>query len=105
MKSIFMLLGIALLTGCSDQNTEKSDLQSGKALYGQYCASCHKDSGRGQFLLGIPRNKDTQMSINEIAHLIRSGHPNLEKMPTFPQLSSPQAYAISSYLKHKLGAE
>ncbi|MBJ7549902.1 c-type cytochrome [Marinomonas ostreistagni] len=105
MKTLIMVLGMVLLSGCSDQNLEKTDLQNGKELFGLYCASCHKETGNGQFLLGIPRNNDTHMSINEVASLIRVGHKDLDNMPTFPQLSSPQAYAISSYLKHKLGAQ
>ncbi|SBS32149.1 Cytochrome c6 [Marinomonas aquimarina] len=97
-----LLLG---LFGCTDKKQATTDVQNGNELYSMYCASCHKESGNGQFLAGIPRNRDTQYSVNEVSDLIRVGHQDKPSMPTFSQLTPAQAYAIAAYLKYKLGSE
>ena len=103
MGKVFLILTLTFLVGCSDKNQATTDVQNGKQLYSMYCSSCHKENGGGQFLAGIPRNRDTHLTINEVAELIRVGHNDKTNMPTFSQLSTSQAYAIAAYLKYALG--
>lgn len=105
MGKVLLAALLVLLAGCTDKNSATTDVQNGKKLYSMYCANCHGENGTGQFLAGIPRNRDTHFSVNEVAELIRLGHSNMEKMPTFSQLTPAQAYAIASYLKYKLGTQ
>lgn len=102
MKKWIVATLLIFLVGCSKFNDEKTDMQSGKELYDSYCASCHRERGTGQFLIGVPRIKDTELSLNDIVYVIRVKHKPDKKMPTFSQLTSPQAYSIASYIKKTL---
>ncbi|WP_067216461.1 c-type cytochrome [Marinomonas gallaica] len=102
MKKWILLFIMISMLGCSKKNEEKTNIQSGKELYGAYCASCHRDRGTGNFLFGIPRIKDTELTMSEIDQLIRYDHKDDKKMPMFSQLTSPQAYSIASYIKKHL---
>lgn len=102
MKLWLVTLVLVSLVGCSDYNDEKTTMQGGKELYESYCASCHRSRGTGQFLIGVPRIKDTELSLSEIADVIRRKHKDNKKMPTFTQLTVPQSYSIASYIKNTL---
>lgn len=94
---ILSALLIFLLSGCSD-STPQTSSTDGKKLYTLYCETCHKSTGNGNFLKGIPANKLTLMHKSQLVLLIRQGNPSLPKMPTFPNLTEQQASAIVDYL-------
>jgi mono/diheme cytochrome c family protein len=57
LKGIVVLVG-AILVGCGSQTSaitvknvvyEEADIEGGRSLYTQYCASCHGANGEGQF--------------------------------------------------------
>lgn len=97
----FLLPALVLsLFGCSSE-PDSANLD-GKELYNYYCAACHKESGEGSFLKGVPANNQTQLSESQIAQLILQGHPELPDMPTFSHLSQDQAKAIAAYLRKQL---
>ncbi|CUB03297.1 c-type cytochrome [Marinomonas fungiae] len=102
MKIWLIALVIVSLVGCSDYNDKTTTMQGGKELYENYCAGCHRSRGTGQFLIGVPRIKDTELSLSEIADVIRRQHKDERQMPIFSQLTVPQSYSIASYIKNTL---
>jgi mono/diheme cytochrome c family protein len=95
MKLLLVLICLlGALSGCTRTEPE----MDGKALYEKYCARCHKSTGKGNFLLGVPPNKNTQLSYWEIKNKIRNGSGKHSKMPTFKHLSDAQAGLIANYL-------
>jgi len=94
---LLFAVGVAI-TGCSSDEANQS---SGAKLYKAHCASCHKESGGGNFLAGVPANNATNLSGGEIIGLILYGDPRFPRMPQFPQLDPNQARAIALYMKER----
>lgn len=91
-----VLTGAAVfLTACGNDSVPED--ASGEALYGLYCASCHRADGSGSFLDGVPPNRTTSLSEQSIVQLITRGHEGKE-MPVFDTLSEEQAKRITRYL-------
>lgn len=86
-----------LLAAC-----EPPENATGKQLFEHYCATCHKDSGKGKFLKGIPSNLHTDLSTAQIVVLIKHGKREFKDMPAFQDLTQEQAVAIADYLKYEL---
>ncbi|OOV87482.1 c-type cytochrome [Oceanospirillum linum] len=87
-----------LMTGCFYNDDTPSGSATGKQMYTEYCASCHKANGLGKFLMGIPANATHKLSRAEVVKLIREGDPRYPRMPTFPQIKFSQADKIAHYL-------
>lgn len=100
IKKCFWALCAVMVWGCSEEPPVKAN---GKQLYEYYCAECHKSSGNGQFLKGVPANATSIKSEVEIVRLIRQGHPEHDRMPVFKDLPRNDAILISKYLKDQLG--
>lgn len=83
------------LAACSGEPDASS---SGEELYNYHCASCHKKSGDGKFLMRIPANKMTGMSKADVTTLIKNGHSSKRKMPPIEGISYSQARKITNYL-------
>lgn len=95
-----LALAASLLAGCGDEPaavTEVPEL-SGKELFYQYCASCHREQGTGQFLEGIPPNVLTRMTKEQVVTLILYGDPAKPEMPVFEELNEEQAKRIADHL-------
>ncbi|MEH6651450.1 MAG: cytochrome c [Motiliproteus sp.] len=91
-------LFIVFLAGCSgDDSHDHPDLVTGQQLFDHHCAGCHKNTGRGNFLKGVPANQDTALSSGDIEHKIRT--EGAEGMPSFPTMGEAEAAKIASYLK------
>jgi len=86
---------LIFISGCSDK---PSTTASGEALYHYHCASCHKDNGHGNFLLGVPNNADTQLSRNAVITLITKGYHSKPGMEPIADLSNREAQKIVDYL-------
>lgn len=99
LRALYLAPLIGLL-GCSSE-PDPANLD-GRELYSYYCAGCHKESGSGSFLQGIPPNNRSQFSAAELVDLIRNGHPQMPDMPRFSQLSRMQASAIAQHLHSEL---
>ncbi len=95
-----LLIALSGLSGCSSEQDPSS--QNGQELYSNHCAGCHKASGDGKFLKGIPPNNRTDFNESELIDLILNGHPGKPDMPRFSQLSRRQASAIAHYLRTQL---
>ena len=87
------------MSGCSKDTHDHPDLVTGKQLFNYHCSGCHKNTGKGKFLKGVPSNKDTVLSSKQIIHKIKTNNGDKVKMPSFPQMSEAEAVAIVSYLK------
>lgn len=82
-----LMLGTGLLAHAADP-------EQGKKLYGQFCASCHGQSGKGDgpaaaALNPKPRdhtNKEymTKMSDDEMFNVIKNGGASVGKSPLMP---------------------
>jgi cytochrome c oxidase cbb3-type subunit 3 len=82
-----LLFGIALLTHAADPG-------EGKKLYGQYCGSCHGESGKGDgpaatALNPKPRNHTdkeymSKLSDEDMLKVIKGGGASVGKSPIMP---------------------
>lgn len=94
------LLALTLLSGCNGDPHDQHEQLSGKQLFKLHCAGCHNETGLGNFLLGVPGNKGTPLSENEIIQLIRGKwHKQKPDMPSMPDMSAAEAAKIAAYLK------
>ena len=75
---------------------------TGKELFEHYCSKCHNDSGKGQFLKGVPPNVGTWLATSQIVVLLKHGKANYSDMPAIEGLTEEQALLIASYLKYEL---
>jgi len=87
------------LNGCSKDIHDHPEQIAGKQLFELHCSSCHKVTGKGKFLKGVPANKDTLLTKSQIEHKIRDKSSANGKMPSFPEMSAGEAAKISAYLK------
>jgi len=97
--TLVVCLLLVTISSCSKDIHEHPDLVTGKQLFNYHCAGCHKDTGKGQFLKGIPSNRNTVLSSAQIIHKISTNDGEEVKMPSFPKMSQAEAIAIVSYLK------
>lgn len=90
-----------------------ADVEQGKKLYGQFCASCHGQSGKGDgpaaaALNPKPRdhtNKEymSQMSDEEMLNVIKNGGASVGKSPLMPpwgaSIKDEQVKDIIAYIR------
>ncbi|MEZ8823734.1 cytochrome c [Vibrio sp. 10N.261.55.A7] len=96
LASIFVL---ALLSGCDKDLHDHPHLTTGKQLFEHHCAGCHQKTGQGQFLKGIPANRATALSEEQISHKVTSDDTVGSKMPSFPNMDEEESAKIASYVK------
>lgn len=97
----YSFLAILAFTACSSNNDlhDHPNLKTGKQLFDFHCASCHSKDGHGQFLKGIPSNRDTELSTQKIITFIRkNGDDNKRTMPVFSSMGSKEARKIAIHL-------
>jgi mono/diheme cytochrome c family protein len=90
-----------------------ADAEEGKKLYGQFCASCHGQSGKGDgpaaaALNPKPRNHTdkeymSQMSDDEMLKVIKNGGASVGKSPLMPpwgaSLKDEQIQDVIAYIR------
>jgi mono/diheme cytochrome c family protein len=90
-----------------------ADAEEGKKLYGQFCASCHGQSGKGDgpaaaALNPKPRNHTdkeymSQMSDDEMLKVIKNGGASVGKSPLMPpwgaSLKDDQIQDVIAYIR------
>ncbi|MCP4341502.1 MAG: cytochrome c [Desulfobulbaceae bacterium] len=100
---VFYMLASCLLLvtvgGCSNDTHDHPKLVTGEQLFDYHCSGCHKKTGKGNFLKGVPANRDTALSSGQIKHKITIKDKDGAKMPSFPKMSEAEAAKIASYLK------
>jgi len=92
--STMILSLIIFLSGCGKPQSE----MTGEELFDEFCAGCHKSTGKGNFLLGVPANRGTKLSYWEIKLKIKRGSGGDSKMPVFNNLTDTEAGKIAEYL-------
>ncbi len=91
-----------MLVACGDDEAA-SRLTSGKELFAHFCAPCHRETGDGSFLRGVPPIKDSGLSYRELVDHIKGQERREDtRMPVFDNLTREQAEAIAVYLRGRL---
>lgn len=75
------------------------ELTTGKELFEFHCAGCHHNAGNGNFLAGIPANKETKLTSTQIVEFIRGRHREGSDMPVWKDMPTAEAWKIATYLK------
>lgn len=99
MKKALLSFVFVFLFGCEKDIHNHPDLISGKQLFDNHCSDCHKVTGMGAFLKGIPANKGTKLSVEQISEKIISGKRDDSKMTIFPSMDKEESEKISHYIK------
>ena len=101
LKTFLFVTPLIFLQGCSEgvDQHDHPELTTGKELFELHCASCHHNAGNGNFLAGIPANKDTKLSSAQIVDFIRGKHRENSNMPVWKSMPTAEAVKISNYLK------
>ncbi|WP_136680282.1 cytochrome c [Neptunomonas sp. XY-337] len=97
-SAAMVIVAITGLAACTEPETGD---RNGEQLFLKYCASCHKSSGGGNFLKGVPSAKHTRLTEKQILQLIYYGRPH-SQMPTFPTLKLSEAKLIAGYVSNQL---
>ena len=101
LKTLLVVTSVILLQGCSgdvDQH-DHPELTTGKEMFEFHCASCHHNAANGNFLAGVPANKDTRLSTAQIVEFIAGRHRESSDMPVWKNMPKAEALKIASYLK------
>jgi len=98
----FLISALVTLLGCSDNNHEHKAGITGKELYKEHCAACHKANGEGKFLKGVPPNKYTNLTTEQLIERIINNSDNKTKMKIFKSMSKQEAQSIALYVKSTL---
>ncbi len=98
------MLACLVLTACGDDKPP-THAKSGEALYQVYCVPCHRGSGDGIFLKGVPPVRCTAPSYRRMVDRT-TGHntPKDSRMPVF-DLTSQQAESIALCVRRRLKGE
>lgn len=101
MKKPIALLSVVMLAACQESVPDSHDhpqAVTGKQLFELHCAVCHKKSGAGKFLKGIPANKYSELTGWQIVNKLKEGSVN-SGMPTFSDMPLDEAEKIARYVK------
>ncbi len=99
-SGLLTFLAPMLISGCDKDAHDHPELVTGQQLFEHHCISCHTKTGTGNFLQGVPANKNTDMDINQISHKVIAGGENGAKMPSFPSMPDEEAILIADYIKN-----
>lgn len=96
---VMLVLTCVMLSGCDKDVHNHPELVTGQQLFDYHCAGCHTETGRGNFLKGVPPNKQSTLAIWQIAHKLRIEANDQRKMPLYPSMSIQEAEIIADYVK------
>lgn len=100
-KSVLIIssaLTLGACTGGGDQH-DHPELTTGKQLFEHHCATCHSSDGHGNLVKGIPPNRATSLSRQQISSFVRKSSPNKPRtMPVFEKMSKAEADKIARHL-------
>jgi mono/diheme cytochrome c family protein len=96
---LMLFLTSVIITGCDKDVHNHPELVTGKQLFDYHCAGCHTETGKGNFLKGIPPNKHSSLTVWQIAHKLRIDADDKRKMPLYPNMSLQEAEVIADYVK------
>jgi cytochrome c oxidase cbb3-type subunit 3 len=92
---------------------QAADVEQGKKLYGQFCASCHGQSGKGDGAAAAalnPKPRDhtdkeymSKMTNDEMVNVIKNGGASIGKSPLMPPwgatLKDDQIQDVIAYIR------
>ncbi|GAA5315226.1 MAG: hypothetical protein AseanaTS_04300 [Candidatus Pelagadaptatus aseana] len=100
IRTLTLIATVALLAGCNTKSiSTTAENLTGQDLFEMHCAQCHKASGAGNFLKGVPSVALTDLTEHEISEQILKGK---NRMPSSPRLNYEQRMKIARYIKHEL---
>lgn len=89
-----LLITLSALMLATRSLAHAADAEQGKKLYGQYCASCHGQSGKGDGAAAAalnPKPRDhtdkeymSKMSDDDLLKVIKNGGASIGKSPLMP---------------------
>ena len=111
MRLFIMVLCAAVLSPLLI--AQAADVEQGKKLYGQFCASCHGQSGKGDGAAAAalnPKPRDhtnkeymSKMSNDEMLKVIKDGGASIGKSPLMPPwgatLKDDQIQDVIAYIR------
>jgi len=103
MKRIIKVLfftSLLWLISCSQQDFDVHDhpeLTTGKDYYDFHCANCHRKSGMGQVIKGIPPATYSKLTHSKMRKKIMNGHEG-SKMNIFKKMPKGEARKITRYV-------
>lgn len=98
---ILLLIIIIMPSACSDAIDDTHDHPqdfTGKDYYEYHCAGCHKSSGMGQVMDGVPPVFYTKLTHSQLRKMITGAHAENSNMPSFKNMPKDEARKISRYL-------
>lgn len=99
MKISLVLISLVLLSACTQKDTHSHPENiTAKELYELHCANCHKKTGKGKFLKGIPPNLFTELTLNQLVEKIKKGEQHHSNMTVYKTMSDEEARKIAMYL-------
>lgn len=99
IRTLYSALLFFTLSACDQDIHNHPELTTGQQLFEYHCSSCHKATGTGHFLKGVPANKDTELQSWQIKHKIQDAAEDKSKMPSFPNMPPDEAALIADYVK------
>lgn len=97
---LFIVLSLWLLSCSKDDFDvhEHPELTTGEDFYNFHCADCHRKSGMGQVMKGIPPVIYANLTHSKMRKLIMHGHEG-SKMNVFKKMPKAEARKITRYVK------
>ncbi|MCK6265059.1 cytochrome c [Vibrio sp. ZSDE26] len=99
MRRIALVMFTALISGCDRDIHDHPHLVTGQQLFEHHCSSCHQSTGQGRFLKGIPANRSTGLTKEQIIDKMVSPKEAGDKMPNFPNMDNEESGKIADYVK------
>ena len=79
-----------------------ASVAAGETLFMENCSSCHRRTGRGNYLKRLPKSRLNRRSEHELRTWIRGSDEHRE-MPNCDNLTETQLDDLTAYLKRETG--
>ncbi len=99
-KILFIVLSLCCLFSCSQEDRDNHDhpqLTTGKDFYNYHCAGCHRESGMGKVMQGMPPVLYSKLTHSKMRKKITQGHKD-SKMASFKNMPKDEARKITRYV-------
>jgi len=100
---IIFFVVMVCVVACSKvdhDNHNHPELSTGKEFYSLHCAECHRESGMGKVMNGIPPVTYSKLTQSQMLKFMLSEHLGKGKnMLTYPNMPEDEAISIISHIK------
>jgi len=100
ITTLVIFISLYGLISCSQPDFDIHDhpeLTTGKDYYNFHCANCHRKSGMGQVIKGIPPVTYSKLTHSKMRKKIMNGHEG-SKMNVFEKMPKDEARRITRYV-------